>query len=37
MAVVMRMLHAGQLERESETFNKTHMRLRYFRSSEGGE
>jgi ribonuclease D len=26
-----RMLRAGQLEREAETFNKTHTRYRYFR------
>lgn len=25
------MLRAGQLEREAETFNKTHMRYRYSR------
>jgi hypothetical protein len=30
-SLVQRMLRDGQLERESETFNKTHMRYRYFR------
>lgn len=30
-SLVMRMFGAGQLEREPETFNKTHTRYRYFR------
>jgi hypothetical protein len=30
-SLVQRMLRDGQLERKSETFNKTHMRYRYFR------
>jgi hypothetical protein len=33
-SLVMRLFREGQLERESETFNKTHMRYRYMRRRE---